>query len=299
MKANAEAQSLKPIGKPATLALVDLTPGPGNRSIPKDSDLKGLASSIKTVGLLYPIIVKPDPETKGLYHIVAGERRWRAMKMLRLESAPWVVLSDKEDEAQAEVVRVVENHQRRNLEPLEEAAAVRGLLDIGLEPEAVARSLGRSRAWVARRASLTELSERWLTEIKNPESRISAWPPSHLEVISRFPAEVQDRMLDEWRQSWQWSVPGFHDLVELTGQFLHVLSAAPWKVGDETLCPEAGACSVCPKRSSHTPDLFAGELDAGDAKSPPGDRCLDAKCWALKAEVFLSHKAESLLQFDA
>ena len=87
MKANAEAKSLKPIGKPATLALADLTPSPGNRAIPNDDELKGLASSIKTVGLLYPINVKPDPETKGLYHIVAGERRWRAIKMLKLESA--------------------------------------------------------------------------------------------------------------------------------------------------------------------------------------------------------------------
>jgi len=141
-----------------------------------------------------------------------------------------------------------------------------------LEPEAVARSLGRSRAWVARRASLTELSERWLTEAKNPETKISGWPPSHLEVISRFPAEVQDRMLDQLGRDWRWNVPGFRDLVETTGQFLHVLSAVPWKPDDETLCPEAGACNVCPKRSSHSPDLFAGELDAEASKSPPGDR---------------------------
>ncbi len=294
MKANAEAKSLKPIGKPATLALADLTPSPGNRAIPKDDELKGLASSIKTVGLLYPIIVKPDPESKGLYHIVAGERRWRAMKMLKLESAPCVILSGKEDEAQAEVIRVVENHQRRNLEPLEEAAAVRGLLDIGLEPEAVARSLGRSRAWVARRASLTELSERWLTEARNPETKISEWPPSHLEVISRFPADVQDRMLDQMNGNWRWNVPGFRDLVETTGQFLRVLSAAPWKASDETLCPEAGACNVCPKRSSHTPDLFEGEMDAEESKSPPGDQCLDAQCWRRKADLFLTRKAEDL-----
>ncbi len=294
MKANAEAKSLKPIGKPAALALANLVPSPGNRAIPKDDELKGLASSIRTVGLLYPIIVKLDPDQEDVYRIVAGERRWRAMKMLKLEFAPCVVLSDKDDEAQAEIVRVVENHQRRNLEPLEEAAAVRGLLDIGLEPEAVARSLGRSRAWVARRASLTELSERWLEECRNPQGKVATWPPSHLEVISRFPADVQDRILDQWRQNWQWSVPGFRDLVELTGQFLQVLSAAPWKHDDESLCAEAGACCVCPKRSSHTPDLFEGELDATDGKLAAGDRCLDAKCWTLKAEIFLSRKAVEL-----
>ena len=53
-----------------------------------------------------------------------------------------------------EILRVVENHQRRNLEPLEEAAAIRALLEAGLDAQTVARSLGRSRAWVARRSSL-------------------------------------------------------------------------------------------------------------------------------------------------
>jgi len=294
MKANSEASGLKPIGKPATLALADLTPSPGNRSIPKDDELKGLASSIRNVGLLYPIIVRRDDDQEGRYRIVAGERRWRAMRMLRLESAPCVVLSQNEDGGQAEIVRVVENHQRRNLEPLEEAAAVRGLLDLGLDPETVSRSLGRSRAWVARRASLTELTEAWLAEIRNHDSRIATWPPSHLEVISRFPAETQDRMLDQFRYSWQRNVPGFRDLVGLTGQFLHVLSAAPWKLEDDTLCPEAGACGACPKRSSHMPDLFAGDLDAEEGKTTRGDQCLDADCWSAKAAVFLNRKAGDL-----
>jgi ParB/RepB/Spo0J family partition protein len=250
MKAETKARELKPIGKAATLPLDALTPSASNRETRKDEDLKGLATSIKAVGLIYPLVVRPHAEQEGAYRIVAGERRWRAMKMLKLESAPCIVLSSKEDEASAEVLRVVENHQRRNLEPLEEAAAVQGLLDLGLEPEAVARSLGRSRAWVARRASLTEISERWLQEIKNPESKLSTWPPSHLEVISRFPAEVQERMLEQFGGMWKWNVPGFRELVELTGQFLHVLSAAPWKLDDEALCPEAGACNVCQGRGS-------------------------------------------------
>lgn len=132
-----KAGALRPIGKAATLWLDALVPSPSNREGRKDEDLKGLDSSIRTVGLIYPLVVKPDAEQEGIYRIIAGERRWRAMKMLKLESAPCLVLSAKEDEANAEVLRVVENHQRRNLEPLEEAAAVRGLLDLGLEPQAV------------------------------------------------------------------------------------------------------------------------------------------------------------------
>jgi ParB/RepB/Spo0J family partition protein len=289
-----EGATLRPIGKAATLALDSLVPGESNRQTVRDEDLKGLATSIKTVGLIYPLVVRPDADQDGIYRIIAGERRWRAMKSLKIESAPCLVLSARDDEANAEILRVVENHQRRNLALLEEAAAVRNRLDLGLEPQAVARSLGRSRAWVARRASLTELSEAWLIQVRNPDTKISTWPPSHLEVISRFPADVQDRMLEEWGGQWHWQVPTFRDLVELTGQFLHVLSAAPWKLDDDALCPEAGACNVCPKRSSHMPDLFAGELDAGEGKTPPGDRCLDFQCWNRKAEQFLTRKAEEL-----
>src|SRR5436190_1034485 len=69
---------------------------------------------------------------------------------------------------------------------------------------------------------------------------------------------------------------------------------APWKPDDEALYPEAGACVACPKRSSHAPDLFAGELDPENSKTPPGDRCLDRVCWGRKAELFLTRKAEDL-----
>lgn len=293
-QAKDRASTPRPIGKAATLPLVSLVPSPSNRRARRDEDLKGLASSIRAVGLIHPLIVQLDDQADDVYRIIAGERRWRAMKMLKLESAPCIVLSAKADGANAEVLRVAENHQRLDLAPLEEAAAVRGLLDIGLEPEAVARSLGRSRAWVARRASLTELSDRWREAAQNVEFTISSWPPSHLEVISRFPAEVQDRILDRWGSAWQWKVPSFRDLVEQTGQFLHLLSAAPWKIDDETLIPETGACSACPKRSSRAPDLFAGELEGDGGTTTPGDRCLDPECWACKAERFLKSKAEAL-----
>lgn len=65
-------------------------------------------------------------------------------------------------------------------------------------------------------------------------------------------------------------------------------------MGDETLNPESGACNVCPKRSSHSPDLFAGELNVENGDTPPGDRCIDSTCWNRKADDFLNRKAEGL-----
>src|SRR5437879_1057359 len=103
------------IGKVATLPLDALIPSASNREARKDEDLRGLATSIKNVGLIYPLVVRPDTEQEGAYRISIGERRWRAMKLLKLEAAPCIVLSSKEDETTAEILRVVENHQRKNL----------------------------------------------------------------------------------------------------------------------------------------------------------------------------------------
>lgn len=290
----ASKQSLeapKEIGKKATVALAILSPNPANRKTAADEDIKTLAASIKEVGLLYPIIVEPHPDKPKEYRIIAGERRFRALKRLGIEAAPCVIVSDEENSGNPAILGVVENHQRKVLTPMEEAAAVRGLLDQGLEPESVARSLGRTRAWVARRASLTDLSEKWLAELAHPESKIAAWPPSHLELISRFPLEVQDRMLEEWASQWRWNMPTLRDLQLLTGDYLHLLAQAPWKLDDDTLCPEAGACAACPKRSSHHPDLFEEELEA-KGKVIKGDRCLDAVCWDAKAAVYLRRRID-------
>jgi ParB family chromosome partitioning protein len=104
-------------------------------------DLRSLAASIAALGLLYPLIVEPDPDQADSYRIVAGERRWRALRLLKIETAPCVIVPMGTEAPAPEILRVVENHQRRNLESLEKAAAIRTLLDSGLPIEVVARSL--------------------------------------------------------------------------------------------------------------------------------------------------------------
>lgn len=284
----------RPIGESASIALDRLVPSKANRQVAKDDDLKGLAESIAAVGLLYPLIVRPDPEGADTYRIIAGERRYRALKRLKAELAPCVILNGGDEAPDPEILRVVENHQRKNLEPLEEAAAIRALLDSGLELETVARSLGRPRAWIARRSSLMDLSEAWIREIRDKESKIALWPPSHLESISRFPKEVQDRMLERWGETWRWSIPALQELTAATGQCLRLLDSAPWKQDDGTLDPTAGACVSCPKRSSYAPELFPDELFANGGKAISDDHCLDAACWQRKAQVFLTKRIEAL-----
>jgi ParB/RepB/Spo0J family partition protein len=285
----------RPIGAMRTLALEDLLDDPANVRPKKDEDIAGLAQSIQTVGLLHAPIVRPDPEEKGKYRIVAGCRRIKAMRRLQWESVACMVLSGGEDEPNPDVVRVVENHQRKDLTPLQEAAAVRALLDEGLEIATVARSLGRSKAWVVRHSSLTDLSDVWTRAVNDPEDPISRWPPSHLELVSRFPAETQDRMMEYWRKHWPYSTPpALRDLDQVCAGFQQLLKAAPWDLEDETVLPEAGACSACPKRSSQHLELFPEELPVGEGKTVKGDRCLDDACWARKASAFLARRVEEL-----
>ncbi|MBN1560452.1 ParB/RepB/Spo0J family partition protein [candidate division KSB1 bacterium] len=286
----------KSVGKRVTLPLDSLSPNSANRHTGPKSEIKSLAESIQAVGLLHPLIVQPDIEEEGRYRIIAGERRYRALKRLKLKSAPCVVVCGKQN-GNVQVIGVVENHQRRDPTPLEEAAAVAALLDADMEMEAVARSLGRSRAWVARRSSLMNLSKHWLLAVKDVESKISFWPASHLETISRFPHSVQDMLLEKWEHHWQRTVPAFSDLKQLTGDMARLLKAAPWRLDDETLLPKVGSCLACSKRSACQPELFEEELEtAGNGKPVNGDRCLDPECWSEKAKTFLLRRVEELRQ---
>lgn len=124
--------------------------------------LEELADSIRAQGLIQPIVVRPlptrDPAGARQYEIVAGERRWRAAQMIGLESIPAMV-KDLSDSA-AIAVALIENIQRENLGPLEEAGALRRLIDeFELTHEAAAEAVGRSRAAVSNIVRLLELGE--------------------------------------------------------------------------------------------------------------------------------------------
>ncbi len=124
--------------------------------------LEDLAQSIRAQGVIQPIIVRPlperDPSGAPKYEIVAGERRWRAAQMAGLQSIP-VVVRDIPDSA-AIAMALIENIQRENLNPLEEALALRRLIDeFGLTHEEAAEAIGRSRVAVSNLLRLMQLGE--------------------------------------------------------------------------------------------------------------------------------------------
>ncbi len=118
--------------------------------------LEDLANSIREKGVIQPLIVRPDPKKSGQYQIVAGERRWRAAQQAQLHEVP-VLVRDFDDTEVLEVA-IIENIQRADLNPVEEAAGYRQLIDkFGHTQEQLARALGKSRSHIANQMRLLGL----------------------------------------------------------------------------------------------------------------------------------------------
>ena len=128
--------------------------------------LAQLAESIGQFGVLQPIIVRESSILAGTYEIIAGERRWRAAKMAGLSEIPAVVLDG--DDLKAAQVAVIENVQREDLNPLEEALAYSALIDnFGLTQEQVSNQVGKSRSTVTNMLRLLDLPDEVLEYLRN------------------------------------------------------------------------------------------------------------------------------------
>ena len=123
-----------------------------------EETLGALADSIRENGLLQPILVRRDPEQPDTFEIVAGERRWRAAQIAQLHEVPIVIreLSD----AETLQLAIIENVQREDLSPLEEADGYRQLMEeFSYTQEALASVIGKSRSHIANTLRLLNLSE--------------------------------------------------------------------------------------------------------------------------------------------
>ena len=128
-------------------------------------DLEDLTRSIASRGIIQPIIVRVSKENNDLYQIVAGERRWRAAQKAQLHEVP-VVVRDFTDEELLEVA-IIENVQRSNLNPVEEALAYKALIDnFNYTQEQVETGLGKSRSHVANLLRLLNLPEKVLKYVR-------------------------------------------------------------------------------------------------------------------------------------
>lgn len=128
--------------------------------------LEHLADSIAQFGVIQPIVVRENKNLAGTYEILAGERRWRAAKMAGLSEIPAVILDG--DDLKAAQVAVIENVQREDLNPIEEALAYQTLLEgFHLTQEEVSKQVGKSRSAITNLLRLLDLPDEVLEMVKN------------------------------------------------------------------------------------------------------------------------------------
>ena len=252
-----------------------------------------LADSIAKVGLLQPIVVRPRadaPAGEPQYEIVAGERRWRACQQIadalktKRGPPPTIGAIVRElDDYQAMEIATVENLERVDLHPLEEAEGydmllhppiqTRGAPAKPLTAKELATKLGKSPAYISQRLKLLSLVPAARDAFFNDKLQYSV-----AVQVARVPQEQQAKLLKEVLQGWG-GAPMTHAQAfeHIHRTYMLELSRAPFKITDATLVPEAGSCRECPKRTGANPDLF------NDVKN--GDTCTDSACFNRKVDA--------------
>src|SRR5579871_4308326 len=247
--------------------------------------LKELAASFATQGILAPLVVRPTGEDQ--FEVVAGARRLRAARLAALESVPVriVQLTD----AAAIETQVVENLQREDIHPLEEALGFRSLLELDgpkyTVGEIAARS-GKSEAYVLGRVKLTELIEPVAEAFLADKITIG-----HALLIAKLPVQNQQEAFNAaFRQMWMSEgnqsvlIPVRELAAWIQSNILLELESAPFDKQDETLLPQAGACAKCPKRTGFNTLLFSEVRK---------DSCMDPQCFRAKVDAHVTKMIES------
>lgn len=251
--------------------------------------LQELADSIKATGVHQPILLRPlpghrVPDTWGVrrqggplpaYELVAGARRLRACRLAQVAEVP-AMIRELTDE-QALEIQVVENLQREDVTPLEEAEGYEALMQHGhADADAVAAKIGKSRSYVYARLKLLALAGDCRQALA--EGKIDA---SRALRIARIPdARLQAKALAEASRTNYRGDPamGVREFEAWLQQNVMLrLEHAPFSITAPNLVEGAGSCKDCPRRTGAEPDLFA------DVNSP--DLCTDQGCYAAKSQA--------------
>ena len=270
------------------IALASLVESPTNpRKRFYETSLQELAASIKAQGLLEPLLVREWEQEKNRYEVVVGARRLRAAKLAGVSQVSVRVVSL--TDAQTIEAQVVENLQREDIHPLEEATGFRSLLDLK-DPKYTTSSIavraGKSEAYVLGRIKLTELippvAEAFLKD------KIAV---GHALLIAKLPASQQQEAMNAcFRNQWTSEgntvvlVPVRELAAWIESNILLQLASAPFDKQDETLLPKAGSCANCPRRTGFNKLLFA------DVRK---DSCTDPQCFQAKIDAHVKKTIET------
>ena len=252
--------------------------------------MKELTDSVLAHGVLQPLLVRPVDGGKK-FEVVFGHRRLAAAKAAKLQDVPCSVrpMSDQE----AIEIGLVENGQRNDLHPLDEADGYRRLMkEAGYDAPAIAAKVSKSLSHVYQRLKLAELVPEAAEAFG--ADKITA---GHAIQIARLEPKYQKEVLEEcFEGEARWRKPrggqervlvSVRELGNWIAENIHLdLATAPWKKDDGALVPAAGPCTTCPKRTGFVPDLFPDV-----AKK---DTCTDRACFGQKLDAHLAQARATL-----
>lgn len=221
-----------------------------------EKQLQQLSDSIKEFGVLQPITVRKSGND---FIIVMGERRFRASKLANKKTIPSIVRSYENDEVLE--VQIIENLQRKDVEPTEEAEAIAYLSD-KYAPSEIAKRLGRTDNFIRQRLKLAGLIDGFKTFVRNGEMTLTLGI-----AVALFEPEEQQLMLEAIGYSFN-----ANKINRMIQDQTFDLENAPFDISDKKLIPKAGACGDCPFNAANQGNLF------GEGKMV----CTKAACFETK-----------------
>ncbi|MBQ9741231.1 MAG: ParB/RepB/Spo0J family partition protein [Kiritimatiellae bacterium] len=263
-----------------------LRPAPWNpRPEITSENVADITASIREIGLIQPLVVMKDPEKKptdgvDFYLVVAGHRRFKGCVDAGLSPIPCDAIDC--DVSTAKRVTMIENLQRRDVDPLMEADLIAGLIADGMTQTEIAAETGRGERWVARRANLIKLSKSWRKRVEGGEQ----FTVDCLEHVAAYPEEMQERLKDAKGYSYYYGgTPETITWQQISYQFRNAsrdLKSAAFNTAD---------CLGCLDNTGCCPDLF----DQDGGKNAKLGRCLCDRCWRDKHEA---HVAETVAKAE-
>jgi len=249
--------------------------------------LNELTQSIKEHGILQPVLVRPVNsslhEPWEQFELVCGERRYRAAKLAGLEEIPVNIRVLTDDEAFE--LQIIENLERKDVHPLDEADAFKKMLDSGKYTIAdIAAKMAKPESFIVQRLKLVDLIDPVRSDFIAGHLGIG-----HAILIARCDEFQQldiHKNAQPYNDNYSIDYGTIKELKETIEDDSYLLSDAKFDLSDDKLVNDTCACNVCPKRSGANPLLFEDMQD---------DRCFDKSCFEFKSDAFVEKEVAKII----
>jgi ParB/RepB/Spo0J family partition protein len=267
-------------------ALIDAHPH--NRVIHPNT-CKGLADSMRLHGQIQPATVRPHPDKKGRYQLGAGARRWHAAKLAKVPLD--CIIRDLSD-AEIEAMLAIENHQRENPDPKQEAAQIRRFMQSqpDAKPATLAAMLGRDEAWVKRRCRLLDLLDPVHDAWQDPTSKLHALPIASMELIAQLDNEKQMTFLEEFGEGYD--MADADTVTHWIASIACALDKVDWLDNPATFIPGCGpGCAT----TQSAGDLFAATEFTDHPRLRGCQNCLKPECFNKRKALARNHTWQTVI----